>query len=112
MEAIWGPVNGFYVAAYAQQRETGEYVAYAKVCRREPADYWSADCLLKLFGGEHHGNEQAALLHMRRVAYAKISCIPPAAASMLDMALATDAGRHYLPLATAIRARVARASWF
>ncbi len=112
METIWGPVNGFYVAAYAERRDTGEFVAYAKVCRRKPDDYWTADCLLKLFGGEHHGTDEAALVHMRRVACAKIACIPPAAASMLDLALRTDAGRLYLPLATAIRARVARASWF
>jgi hypothetical protein len=112
LEAIWGPVNGFYVAAYAQRKDTGEFVTYAKVCRTPPEDYWSARCLFKLFGGEHHGNEEAALSHVRRLAYAKIACIPPAAASMLDVALRADSDRLYIPVASAIRSRVARAWHF
>lgn len=112
MESIWGPVNGFFIAAYAEREEGGTFVTYAKVCRRRPDDYWTAECLFKLFGGEQHGSAEAALLHMRRLAYARIACIPPAAASMLDVALRSHDEHLYIPLASAIRSHVARASHF
>jgi hypothetical protein len=111
VEKIWGPVNGFYVAAYAQRvGDERRFATYAKVCWRAPQDYWDAQCLFKLFGGEHHGSEEAALLHMRRIAYAKIACIPPAARTMLAIASRDDAARLFLPLASAIRSHVSHTS--
>lgn len=109
MEKIWGPVNGFYVAAYAAPaQDAGRYCSYAKVCLRAPASYWEADCLFKLFAGERHTSPEAALLHARRLAAAKIACIPQAAVTLLEIAL-RDASRKLLaPLAAAIRSRVAR----
>lgn len=62
MERIWGPVNGFYLAAYAAPAADGEgYCSYAKVCWKRPQSYWDADCAFKLFGGEHHRSLEEAL---------------------------------------------------
>ena len=62
MERIWGPVNGFYLAAYALPTGDGEhFCSYAKVCWTRPESYWDADCAFKIFGGEHHGSLEAAL---------------------------------------------------
>lgn len=109
MEKIWGPVNGLYVAAYAEPMEGGlRYCSYAKVCFREPASYWEADCLFKLFAGERHTSAEAALLHARRLAYAKIACIPPAAVTLLDIAVRSASRKLLTPLTSAIRSRVSR----
>ena len=53
MERIWGPVNGFWLAAYAAPAGDGErFCSYAKVCWTRPENYWEADCAFKIFGGE------------------------------------------------------------
>ena len=60
MERIWGPVNGFYLAAYAAPAGDGErYCSYAKVCWSRPASYWDADCAFKVFGGAGGANCEA-----------------------------------------------------
>jgi hypothetical protein len=109
LEKLWGPINGLYVAAYAAPLDGGRrYCAYAKVCWREPTSYWGAQCLFKLFGGEQHGSPEAAMAQVRRVAFAKVACVPPAAVSMLDIAARADDPHLLVPLASAIRWRVLR----
>lgn len=109
MEKIWGPVNGFHVAAYALPvAGAARYCSYVKVCYRAPASYWEADCLFKLFAGDRHPSAEAALLHARRLAYAKIACIPQAAVTLLDIAVRDASPKLLTPLASAIRSRVAR----
>ena len=62
MERIWGPVNGFYLAAYAAPAADGDrFCSYAKVCWSRPESYWDADCAFKIFGGEHHRSLEAAM---------------------------------------------------
>ena len=77
MEGIWGPVNGFYFAAYsAPSAEADHFCSYAKVCWTRPDSYWDADCAFKIFGGEHHGSPEAALEAVARDARNEISCLP------------------------------------
>ena len=77
MEKIVGPINGFYVASYARPSLDGtRYASYAKVCRDKPCDYWDADCLFKLFGGENHPTAAAALAMANVVAREQIEDLP------------------------------------
>ncbi len=62
MERIWGPVNGFYLAAYAAPAVDGDHFrSYVKVCWTRPESYWDADCAFKIFGGERHRTPEDAL---------------------------------------------------
>ena len=81
MERIWGPLNGFYVAAYAAPvGEDGErYCSYAKVCWTQPDSYWDADCAFKLFAGEHHHTIEGALGAAALTARAETALLPPPA---------------------------------
>lgn len=82
MEQIVGPVSGFYVASYAWPSMDGSrFTSYAKICRHKPEDYWSADCLFKLFGGEHHATVAAALATVNLAAYEQIDDLPSLACS-------------------------------
>ena len=76
MEKIWGPVNGFYVAAYAAPCAAGRYSSYAKVCWSRPGSYWEADCALKMFGGEQHRSAEGALRAVALAACNEASCLP------------------------------------
>jgi hypothetical protein len=77
MEQIVGPVSGFYVASYAWPSMDGtRYISYAKICRHKPAEYWGAECLFKLFGGEHHATVAAALATANLVASQQIGDLP------------------------------------
>jgi len=85
MERIWGPLNGFYVAAYAEPIGDGDrYAAYAKVCWTQPESYWEADCAFKLFGGEHHASEEAALRCVALEARSEITQLPSHARSLAE----------------------------
>src|SRR4051812_37907511 len=77
MERIWGPVNGFYLAAYAAPVADGEqFCSYAKVCWRRPDSYWDADCAVKIFGGEHHRSAQGALESVAEDAHNEALLLP------------------------------------
>lgn len=77
MEKIVGPINGFYVAAYAvQSANPSRYVSYAKICRTKPCSYWEADSLFKRFGGENHSTMAAALAMATLVARDQIDDLP------------------------------------
>lgn len=77
MEKIVGPIDGFYVASYAAPAADGSgYTSYAKICGRPPADYWTAQCLFKLFGGEHHASAEAALAMVDLLARDQIADLP------------------------------------
>jgi hypothetical protein len=77
MERILGPVNGFYLAAYAGPTDDGEhFCSYAKVCWTRPDSYWDADCAFKIFGGEHHRSLEGALDAVAREAQNEISYLP------------------------------------
>jgi hypothetical protein len=77
METIVGPIAGFYVASYAWPSADGSrYTSYAKICNQPPADYWTARCLFKLFGGEHHATAAAALATANLVARDQIDDLP------------------------------------
>jgi hypothetical protein len=107
MERIWGPVNGFYVAAYAAEAgPDGRWVSYAKVCPKQPDNYWEADCLFKVFGGDDFGSPEAALVHARLAANAQIARIPPLDGSTLGFAMKDDRNQVVFPLAVAIRRAV------
>ena len=77
MERIWGPVNGFYLAAYASPVGDGErFCSYAKVCWKRPESYWDADCAFKIFGGEHHRSVEGALAAVAADARNEVSHLP------------------------------------
>lgn len=85
MERIWGPVNGFYFAAYAAPTEDGErYCSYAKVCWSRPDSYWDADCVFKIFGGEHHHTAEAALGAVAQEARNEVSLLPSLAQMLAE----------------------------
>ena len=88
MERIWGPVNGFYLAAYAAPTDEGDhFCSYAKVCWSRPASYWDADCAFKIFGGEHHRSLEGALTAVARDARNEITHLPRQARSLAEQRL-------------------------
>lgn len=109
MERIWGPVNGFYLAAYAMPAEDGEhFCSYAKVCWTRPESYWEADCAFKIFGGEHHRSLQEALDAVSLEARGEVARLPGPARSLAEQ---RQRGRAPIPrlLTTAFfRRRVGR----
>jgi hypothetical protein len=85
MERIWGPVNGFYVAAYAGPVGEGErYCSYAKVCWTRPESYWEADCAFKIFGGEHHRSAEGALSSVALDARNEVTHLPSHARTLAE----------------------------
>lgn len=85
MERIWGPVNGFYVAAYAAPTgRGGRFCSYAKVCWTPPDSYWDADCAFKIFGGEHHGSPEVALAAVALDARNEVTHLPPHARTLAE----------------------------
>jgi hypothetical protein len=85
MERIWGPINGFYLAAYAAPTDDGEsHCSYAKVCWSRPESYWDADCVFKIFGGEHHESAEAALKYVALEARNQISHLPSLARTLAE----------------------------
>ena len=77
MERILGPVNGFYLAAYAGPTDDGEhFCSYAKVCWTRPDSYWDADCAFKIFGGEQHRSVEGALSAVALDARNEVSYLP------------------------------------
>jgi hypothetical protein len=63
MERITGPFNGFYIATYAAQAgDAGRsFLAYAKICRGKPDNYWDAHCCAKISTERAHDNAHDAL---------------------------------------------------
>jgi len=85
MERIWGPVNGFYLAAYAAPAVEGDgYCSYAKVCWTLPESYWDADCAFKIFGGEKHRSPEGALSAVATDARNEITRLPRHARSLAE----------------------------
>lgn len=85
MERVWGPLNGFYVAAYAAPVGAGErFSSYAKVCWTRPDSYWDADVAFKMFGGEHHRSLEGALSWVAIAARNEISLLPAHARSLAE----------------------------
>ena len=85
MERIWGPVNGFYFAAYAAPVGDGDrFCSYAKVCWTKPESYWEADCAFKVFAGENHDSLETALGAATLVARSETSHLPPQARTIAE----------------------------
>lgn len=85
MERIWGPVNGFYFAAYAAPVGDGDrFCSYVKVCWTQPASYWDADCAFKIFGGEHHASMESALAAVALEARNETAQLPPQARKLAE----------------------------
>jgi hypothetical protein len=83
MERIWGPFNGFWLAAYAAPTADGErFCSYAKVCWTRPDSYWDADCVFKIFGGERHRSLEGALGAVALDARNGITCLPRGARTL------------------------------
>ena len=77
MEKIAGPFKGCFVATYAWPTIDGvRFTSYAKICRVKPASYWDAQCLFKIFGGEHHATAVAALAIAELLARDQIEDLP------------------------------------
>lgn len=105
MEQAWGPVNGFYITAYAAPTGDGSrYCSYAKVCATQPQDYWDAtDCVFKLFGGESHATPEGALQAAQLVARNTIRRIPPGAITLLEMGMRNASRQLVHSIGAAIR---------
>lgn len=85
MERIWGPVNGFYLTAYAAPVGDGErFCSYAKVCWARPDSYWDADCAYKIFGGEYHRSLEGALTAVALDARNQVTNLPRHARSLAE----------------------------
>jgi hypothetical protein len=111
MEKVWGPVDGFYIAAYSIPVADGErFCSYAKVCMERPQSYWDANCLFKLFAGEHHGSEIAALACAHMAAQSQIERIPSRERALLGFAMFNTNHDVVFPLADQIRHRHQRAA--
>ena len=94
MERVWGPLNGFYVAAYAAPIGDGDrFCSYAKVCWKRPESYWDADVAFKIFGGEHHRSIEGALSWVAVAARNEVSLLPSQA-----KALAERRQRDHVPI--------------
>lgn len=107
MEKTWGPVNGFYITAYAAPVGDGEhYCSYAKVCAEPPESYWDAECIFKLFAGEHHTSAEAALLSAQLTASNTITRIPAGALTLLEMGLRGASRQLIHSVGAAIRQRL------
>jgi len=86
MERVWGPLNGFYLAAYAAPVGDGErFCSYAKVCWSRPESYWDADCAFKIFGGEHHRSLEGALSAVSLAARNEVSLLPRQARAFAEV---------------------------
>lgn len=108
MDKVWGPIDGFYVAAYAAPVADGpHFCSYAKLCLDRPASYWEADCFFKLFGGERHASAAKALEVARLAAEEQLARIPTRDLPSLGFARLNDARQLVFPLAAAIRQRLA-----
>jgi hypothetical protein len=108
MEKIWGPINGFYIAAYAVPVADGKrFCSYAKVCTAQPDSYWEARCLFKLFGGEHHDTEIGALAFARLAAQAQLERIPSRELDSLGFAMFNASKDVVFPLHQQIQQRTA-----
>ena len=85
MEWIWGPVNGFWLAAYAAPAGDGErFCSYAKVCWTRPENYWEADCAFKIFGGEQHRSPEGALSAVALEARNEVTHLPRHARTLAE----------------------------
>ncbi|MBL0425068.1 hypothetical protein [Ramlibacter alkalitolerans] len=109
MERIWGPVDGFYLAAYASPAGDGDrFSSYAKVCWTRPDNYWDADCAFKIFGGEHHRSLEDALAAVAADARNQVSCLPPHASTLAQWRQRDHVTIPRLFAATFTRHRMAR----
>jgi hypothetical protein len=85
MERIWGPVKGFYLAAYAAPVGDGrQFCSYAKICWTRPSSYWDADCAFKIFGGEHHRSIEGAIASVALDARNEVSHLPSHARALAE----------------------------
>ena len=104
MENIDGPIDGFFVASYAARvGETDFFMAYAKVCVRQPASYWGADCILKLFVGEEYVSTAEALAFAGLAARARISRLQTQDLANFGSASLSRSHRRLVPLASALQ---------
>lgn len=96
MERIWGPLNGFYIAAYAAPLGGGErFCSYAKVCWSRPESYWDADCAFKIFGGELHRTCESALSWVALEARNEVSHLPTRAPAEKRQRDGVPTARHF-----------------
>jgi hypothetical protein len=108
MERIWGPVNGFYYAAYAEPVGDGDrFCSYAKVCWNKPESYWEADCAFKLFGGEEHTSPEIALASVAHLARNETARLPPQARTIADQRRRDNAPVLNLLVSAFFRRRIA-----
>lgn len=85
MERVWGPLNGFYITAYAAPVGDGErFCSYAKVCWTRPDNYWEAECAFKIFGGEQHRSLEGALTWVSLEARNEVSLLPDQARALAE----------------------------
>lgn len=107
MEKTWGPVNGFYITAYASPVDDSDrYCSYVKVCAEPPDSYWDAECIFKLFAGEEHASAEDALLAAQLTARSTISRIPAGALTLLEMGLSSASRQLIHSVGAAIRQRL------
>jgi hypothetical protein len=105
MERMWGPVNGFWVVAYAAPAGAGDrWCSYAKVCAAAPRSYWDAGTVVfKLFGGEYHSSPEAALLSAHLVSRNAIGRIPSGALTLLELGMASASRQLICAVGSSIR---------
>lgn len=108
MERTWGPVNGFWITAYAAPAGDGRrWCSYAKVCAETPRSYWDASPVFKLFGGEYHSSPEAAMLSAQLAARTAIGRIPSGALTLLELGLHSASRQLIFAVRSSMRHRLA-----
>jgi len=79
IERITGPIRGYFVAFYADEfSQSGESLAYYKICAGTPDSYWGAPCLLKDGIPRSCASDEEALRAAQEMARLQIGNLPPA----------------------------------
>lgn len=99
MDLVNGRLCGLWVTCYSVQLDSGRWASYAKVCPHEPTDYWHAQAVFKLFGGEDHRDEAEAIDAAFAAASRQIGRLPSRDLASLGFAIFDDAHNVAFPLA-------------
>ncbi|MES3000955.1 MAG: hypothetical protein V4787_09695 [Pseudomonadota bacterium] len=61
-DRIWGPFGRFHIAAYAVEVQPGRHIAYAKVFKHRPRDFWDGCGIAKFVTDMAWGSPMSAIL--------------------------------------------------
>lgn len=97
LERITGPIQGYYIAAYAcaMGELQSECLGYFKICVGAPNSYWEADCLFKDCTEAPVNNPHAALREAEDAARRTIGTLPPIPFCLGSLTATRSFGGHW-----------------